>query len=44
MFSESFRANRWLQGLVVWLILLWIITAIDPLYPRDWFLWRRLFV
>jgi putative membrane protein len=38
MFSASFRSNHWLQGLIIWLILLWIITAIDPLYPRDWFL------
>jgi putative membrane protein len=25
-----------LQGLVLWLVTLWIITAINPLYPRDW--------
>ena len=25
-----------LQGLVVWLVALWVITAINPLYPRDW--------
>jgi len=35
---EPFRTNRRLQGLVLWLIALWIITAIDPLYPRDWLL------
>ena len=33
-----FRVNRPLQGMVLWLILLWIITAIDPWYPRDWLL------
>lgn len=33
---ESFRTNRVLQGLVVWLVSLWVITAINPLYPRDW--------
>ena len=33
---KSFRTNRVLQGLVAWLILLWIITAINPLFPRDW--------
>lgn len=32
----SFRNNRLLQGFVVWLVLLWIITAINPLYPQDW--------
>jgi putative membrane protein len=24
--------------MVVWLVALWIITAINPLYPRDWFI------
>jgi putative membrane protein len=24
--------------MVVWLLVLWVVTAIDPLYPRDWFL------
>ncbi|MDH5711600.1 MAG: DUF2238 domain-containing protein [Gammaproteobacteria bacterium] len=33
---QSFRNNRVLQGLVIWLVLLWIITAINPLFPRDW--------
>lgn len=33
-----FRANRPLQGMLAWLILLWTITAIKPLYPRDWLL------
>jgi len=33
---KPFRNNRVLQGLVVWLLVLWIITAIKPLYPRDW--------
>jgi len=36
--SKSFQSNRVLQGLVVWLIVLWIITAINPLYPSDWLL------
>lgn len=36
MIIQPFRANRLLQGLVVWLVALWIITAINPLYPRDW--------
>jgi len=27
-----------LLGLVLWLVVLWIITAINPLYPRDWLL------
>jgi putative membrane protein len=36
--TESFRSNRLLQGLVLWLILLWIITAINPLFPEDWLL------
>ncbi len=36
--TRPFRANYLLQGLVLWLVVLWIITAIDPLYPRDWLL------
>jgi putative membrane protein len=38
MLTGPFRSNRVLQGLVLWLILLWIITAINPLFPRDWLL------
>ena len=48
---KSFQSNRVLQGLVVWLIVLWIITAINPLYPRDWllenllvFIWSALLI
>lgn len=36
MIIKPFRDNRPLQGLVVWLVALWIVTAINPLYPRDW--------
>jgi putative membrane protein len=25
-----------LQGLLLWLVSLWIITAVNPLFPRDW--------
>ena len=32
----SFRTNRVLQGLLLWLVSLWIITAVNPLFPRDW--------
>ena len=38
MTIKSFRSNRVLQGLVLWLVVLWIITAINPLFPRDWLL------
>jgi putative membrane protein len=38
MIVKPFRSNRVLQGLVLWLAFLWIITAINPLYPRDWLL------
>ncbi len=34
----SFKKNHPLQGLLFWLIALWIVTAINPLYPRDWLL------
>lgn len=33
-----FRRNRALQGMVAWLLLLWVLTAIKPWYPRDWLL------
>lgn len=36
--TPAFRSNRLLQGLVCWLIVLWIITAIEPFNRRDWFL------
>lgn len=36
--TTAFKSNRVLQGIVLWLIVLWIITAIEPLYPRDWLL------
>jgi putative membrane protein len=35
---RPFRSNRVLQGLMLWLVVLWIITAINPLYPWDWLL------
>lgn len=36
--TPAFRSNRLLQGLVIWLILLWIITSIEPFNRRDWLL------
>ena len=33
-----FRDNRLLQGLVLWLGIFWIVTALGPLDRRDWFL------
>jgi putative membrane protein len=33
-----FSANRPLQGMLLWLVLLWVITAIDPFNRRDWLL------
>jgi len=35
MTIKPFRSNYSFQGMVLWLVILWIITAIDPLYPRD---------
>jgi len=35
---KPFCSNRVLQALILWLVVLWIITAINPLYPRDWLL------
>jgi putative membrane protein len=36
--TPAFRSNRLLQGLVCWLVVLWVITAIEPFNRRDWFL------
>lgn len=36
MTIHPFKSNRALQFMLIWLIGLWIITAIDPLYPKDW--------
>ena len=35
---KPFAANRPLQAMMLWIIAIWIVTAIDPLYPRDWLL------
>lgn len=34
----AFRRNRPLQAMVLWLLALWTLMAIRPLYPRDWLL------
>jgi len=33
-----FAANRKLQLMLLWLALVWVVAAIEPLYPRDWLL------
>lgn len=38
MTMKAFRDNRILQLMILWLVAIWIVTAIDPLYPRDWLL------
>lgn len=38
MTPRPFRSNLPLQGLILWLVMLWIITAIEPYNRRDWFL------
>lgn len=38
MTPRPFRRNLPLQGLILWLVVLWIITAIEPFNRRDWFL------
>lgn len=35
---KPFRQNHFLQGLILWLLALWVITAIAPFNRRDWFL------
>jgi putative membrane protein len=36
--SQPFRSNRLLHGLILWLVVLWVITAIEPFNRRDWLL------
>ena len=36
--QPGFYHNRLLQGLLAWLLLLWIVTAIAPFDRRDWLL------
>ncbi len=36
--TDRFRDNRFLQGLLVWLVALWVLTAIEPYNRRDWLL------
>jgi putative membrane protein len=35
---KPFKSNRVLQAMILWLLAVWILAAIDPLYPRDWLL------
>jgi putative membrane protein len=35
---QPFRSNRLLQGLILWLAALWVITAIEPYNRHDWLL------
>ncbi len=51
MTIQPFRSNRILQAMMLWLVVVWIIAAIEPLYPRDWllenllvFIWSALLV
>jgi putative membrane protein len=36
--TQPFRSNRVLQGILLCSLAIWVVTAIDPLYPRDWLL------
>lgn len=36
MTSKPFSSNKPLQIMLIWLVGLWLVTAINPLYPRDW--------
>jgi len=51
MTLKPFRSNRILHGMMLWLVVIWIIAAIEPLYPRDWllenllvFIWSALLI
>lgn len=36
--TTPFRRNRPLQLMIIWLVMVWGVTAIKPLYPIDWVL------
>lgn len=36
--TTPFGQNRPLQLMVLWLVAVWVVTAIKPLYPIDWIL------
>jgi putative membrane protein len=36
--TTPFRRNRPLQLMIAWLLMVWAVTAIKPLYPIDWVL------
>lgn len=36
--TTPFRRNRPLQLMILWLVMVWVVTAIKPLYPIDWVL------
>jgi len=36
--TRPFATDRALQLMLAWLLAVWVIAAIDPLYPRDWLL------
>jgi putative membrane protein len=36
--TTPFRQNRPLHLMLLWLLLVWVVTAIKPLYPIDWIL------
>ena len=38
MVIRPFSSNRFLQAMILWLVLIGVVTAIEPLYPRDWLL------
>ena len=35
---QPFRSNRPLQLMIAWLLVLWVVTAIEPFNRRDWLL------
>lgn len=39
-----FRRNPFLQGLILWLLLVWVLAAIEPFNRRDWLLENLLVV
>lgn len=38
MTTAPFRHNRVLQALIAWLLVLWVVAAVDPFNRRDWML------
>lgn len=41
--TQAFRQNRFLQAVIAWLLLVWVLAAIEPVSRQDWLIENLLF-